>query len=334
MPRRAQTSGAVNAPATGPMITFRGSPIERATSSAYSRQPAEGSSHARSTATGSCPRSRSSGTTKCQSPRASAARRPPPPPPRSGRLTGRRQGRLWGKARPRGPGSVGLRTRYWLLDAAEADVRRRRARFGSAGRAAGGSGGRSGAHRCEPPLITRLGISGEHRSWAVSAAAQSTRGLLGTQQAPTCCAWGCRGWLTSRLSTPRRSRSRRGGRSRSVGTIRMAKCARTRRVRGCARGKVALPGVRHRVSTRLGVSHPRRDPARLPLLAPRTPTAPPRFCEPPSAHTVTVHPRARHAHDWMVFELSRPLWTGLLGDATTHQAPSPTSGASSSSPTR
>jgi hypothetical protein len=49
------------------------SPTSRTTVSVYSDQPAESSSLGRSTATGSCPRSRSSGATRCQSHRAPTA---------------------------------------------------------------------------------------------------------------------------------------------------------------------------------------------------------------------------------------------------------------------
>src|SRR5262245_57133969 len=64
---RAQTSGAVNPPNDCATITRRvRSPIASTTALVYSAQPADSSSHGRSTATTSCPRSRRRGVTRCQ----------------------------------------------------------------------------------------------------------------------------------------------------------------------------------------------------------------------------------------------------------------------------
>ena len=72
---RAQTSGAVKPPSECPTTTRSlRSPTAWTTVSTYSDQPADASSLGRSTATGSCPCSRSSGATRCQSHEL-----PPPP---------------------------------------------------------------------------------------------------------------------------------------------------------------------------------------------------------------------------------------------------------------
>ena len=193
--------------------------------------------------------------------------------------------------------------------------------IGSAWRAAGRREavvGGTGANRADP----RLGMSGP--GWEASElvrCGESTRGLLGTQQGEAA-SWGCR-VVNQPAVHSRRSRSRRGGRSRSVGTIRRVTCARTRRVRGCAgetRPARCSPSGVHPARGR----HPRRRWPRLPLLAPRTPTAPRSAAMPPSARLCIL---VRDVHDWMVFEpasrAGRAFWV-----TTTHQAPSPTSGAS------
>jgi hypothetical protein len=73
--RRPHTSGAVKPPSECPTTTTSlRAPIPRTTVSVYSDRPADSSSLGRSTTTGSWPRSRSAGATRCQS-------QPLPPPP-------------------------------------------------------------------------------------------------------------------------------------------------------------------------------------------------------------------------------------------------------------